>query len=674
MKKTQSVRRLAGLAAATMVGGSLAAIGTVATTTAAEAAVDTLACDESYIEKTLANGASWRMCARIHPLKGLILEKVEYKPPTDREYSGYKRVLDSVGIAQLNVPYDHGGVQYNDITSYGFGKQYLMEQNEITCGGEIHDVPQSFTYQNRLVERTMPGICTDEVPTGLITHAQETQLGGGVLYADQGSALEVSSIAKISWYEYQTSMKFDDHGQIEIGLGATGDIAPGAAGSQFFGYDSKVGWDLGGDRGPNGEATYGGSHWHNAIYKVDFGIDKGDRQQVEQWDFTSPGDGTRAPIVHNNKTVHERAFNALPNVDFDELSWFRVVNPDSKNPDGHPRSYEIVNPNYANRTVAEFSPLISFTNYRACHEYATSNLNVGCPGESILDYVADDNHDLVDPVAWVNLGFHHTDKDEDQSPMPIHWQKFQIVPRDFFAQKPTMTDARSCVNGPTGGSVNSTTRPCIATNVELPTVTSSSATPAVGTTLTATPGTWNEARTTWNYQYLWFRDGEPIVNAGPDGDVAATGDTYVVTEDDLGHDITVKVTASRAGYPSGTAESAPVVVPGGATVDPEPEPEPEPEAVVSTLTASATKVKAGKKPTVTAKVAAGDLVPTGTVTVTYGTKVIGTGTLADGTAKFKVKAFKKKGSYQVAVAYAGNAEVLGSSKTITIKVKKKKKK
>ncbi|WP_283095469.1 copper amine oxidase [Nocardioides alcanivorans] len=288
MKTSQGMRRLAGLAAATLVGGSLAVIGAAATATTASAAPDTLSCDDSYVEKTLENGASWRMCARIHPLKGLILEKVEYKPPTDREYAGYKRVLDSIGIAQLNVPYNHGGVQYNDITSYGFGKQYLIEQNEATCSGDMHDVPQSFTYQSRLVERTMKGICTDEVGTGLATHAQETQLGGGVLYADQGTALEVSAIAKISWYEYQTSMKFDDHGQIEIGLGATGDIAPGAPGSQFFGTNPKVGWDLGGDKTADGQDTYAGSHWHNAIYKVDFGIDAGERQEVEQWNFSSP--------------------------------------------------------------------------------------------------------------------------------------------------------------------------------------------------------------------------------------------------------------------------------------------------------------------------------------------------------------------------------------------------
>ncbi|CAM3447819.1 Ig-like domain repeat protein [Nocardioides dubius] len=665
MNKQKTTRRLATLAATSVLGGSLVAIGALATASPAAAADAPLNCADSTVEKKLANGASWRMCARIHPIKGLILEKVEYKPPTDREYSGYKRVLDQIGMAQLNVPYNTGHVQYNDITSYGFGKQYLIEQTENTCQGETHDVPQSFTYRNELVERTIKGICTDEVSTGLATHAQENQLGGGVLYADQGSALEVSSIAKISWYEYQQNIKFDDHGQIEVGLGATGDIAPGAPGSNFFTTDPKTGWPLGGAKTTEGGDTYASSHWHNAIWKVDFGIDQGERQLVEQWDFSSPGEGTRAPIVHGEPTMHTKAFSAVPGTDTDELSWFRVLNPNSKNPDGHARSYEIVNPNYNNKLIPVFQPTVTFTNARACEEYASANLNAGCPNESILDYVAkDQNHDLTDPVAWVNVGFHHTDKDEDQSPMPIHWQKFQLVPRDFFAQKPTITDARACVNGATGGAVNTVTRPCIATNTELPVVTADAETPVVGTTLSATPGLWNESRTTWNYQYLWFRDGEPILVADGEGnETGAMGTSYTLTAADLGKKITVKVTASQTGYPSGTAESAAITVPGGPVTQPEPGP------VASKIKVSAGTLKAGKKGTITATVTAPGTTPTGKVTARKGSTTLGSATLSGGKAKITLKALKKKGSHKVTVTYGGSSKVKASSVTITLKVK-----
>ncbi|GAA5013877.1 hypothetical protein [Actinopolymorpha pittospori] len=567
MRSTRMTRLVATAAALLVSGAGLAAASPVAV-----ADQPNLGCEESQIEKVLENGAAWRMCARVHPIKGLVLERIEFKPKTgDYEYAGYKRVLDQLNMAQLNVPYDTGHVQYNDITSYGFGKQYLMAQVPEVCKGEALPVSQSFTYQNNLIERTIPGICVDEEPVGLTTHAQETQIGGGVLYAEQGTALTVSSISKISWYEYQERLVFDDHGQIEVGLGATGDIAPGTPGSNFFGVDPKVGWPLSGPTtvtNPDGSTSqiqhYAASHWHNAIWRVDFGIDKGELQQVEQWDFTSPGVGAGAPIVEGTGTTKSRAFNAVPGDGNDQLTWWRVLNPNSKNKDGHPRSYEIVNRNATNQLIPVTQPTVTFTNSRACEEYASANLNAGCPGRNILDYVAEDTHELTDPVAWVNVGFHHTDKDEDQSPMPIHWQKFQLVPRDFFAQSPFITEARSCVNGPTGGAVNTTTRPCIATNTALPTITPASTPVRVGTRLTASPGTWNTARTTWNYSYVWFRNGEPIVNTAADGTPApAVGETYTPVKADARKQITVKVTASQTGYPSGTAESAPIAVKAG---------------------------------------------------------------------------------------------------------------
>ena len=78
-------RRLSAAVATVLAAGGLAALSTTVAAPAAQAADAPLACGESEIVKDLANGASWRMCARIHPIKGLILEQIEYKPPTTRE-------------------------------------------------------------------------------------------------------------------------------------------------------------------------------------------------------------------------------------------------------------------------------------------------------------------------------------------------------------------------------------------------------------------------------------------------------------------------------------------------------------------------------------------------------------------------------------------------------------
>lgn len=68
----------------------------------------------------------------------------------------------------------------------------------------------------------------------------------------------------------------------------------------------------------------------------------------------------------------------------------------------------------------------------------------------------------------------------------------------------------------------------------------------VGGTLTGTPGTWDKRGITFTYQ--WLRDGEPIADA--------TRKTLRLTPADIGHRMSVRVTASRPGAFPGEAVSA----------------------------------------------------------------------------------------------------------------------
>lgn len=81
------------------------------------------------------------------------------------------------------------------------------------------------------------------------------------------------------------------------------------------------------------------------------------------------------------------------------------------------------------------------------------------------------------------------------------------------------------------------------TSVASPTIT---ATPRVGVTVKATPGTWTPAGT---YAYQWLANGAAISGA--------TGATYTPDAAALGKALTVRVTASATGYRSASASSAP---------------------------------------------------------------------------------------------------------------------
>jgi hypothetical protein len=98
------------------------------------------------------------------------------------------------------------------------------------------------------------------------------------------------------------------------------------------------------------------------------------------------------------------------------------------------------------------------------------------------------------------------------------------------------------------------------TNTARPTV---SGAPVVGSTLTASVGSWTPTPT--EYYFSWLRDGDFI-----DG---AYGSTYVPTAADVGKAITVLVTAAADGWWNGYAESAPTA-PVTAAVAPVPTPTP----------------------------------------------------------------------------------------------------
>lgn len=83
----------------------------------------------------------------------------------------------------------------------------------------------------------------------------------------------------------------------------------------------------------------------------------------------------------------------------------------------------------------------------------------------------------------------------------------------------------------------------VFTTVPTPTITG---TAAVGSTLTANPGTWAPSGATFTYQ--WYRSGVAISGA--------TASTYTLTTSDQAKTITVRVTGSLTGYVSRTTTSA----------------------------------------------------------------------------------------------------------------------
>lgn len=186
-----------------------------------------------------------------------------------------------------------------------------------------------------------------------------------------------------------------------------------------------------------------------------------------------------------------------------------------------------------------------------------------------------------------------------------------------------------------------------------------------GGTLTATDGTWSASGLSFTHQ--WLADGSPIAGA--------TGTSYDVKPGDVGKELSVRVTATKAGYADGSAISETVTV-----TDVTPPPPPVTQAE-STTTATLVRdvVKAGKRAKVRVQVAlATGMRAMGRVVVRIDGKAMvekALGSGADGRATVTLPKLAS-GEHTVRVRYLGNTRAKASSSeklTLVVQPKRSKK-
>jgi primary-amine oxidase len=401
--------------------------------------VDLECAENEPIAQELLSGSTWTMCWRVDASRGLVLEDVHFSPAGHRPV----QVLAELSIGQLEVPYDTGLRNTEDITTQGFGGSHMMTVTETECLGE-----RLGTYLPKIGDGSMGGggeqravLCQEVVDGGIAYRSGD---GGGTEVARRAD-LRLATISKVGWYEYVSQYTFGDDGSIRSDLGATGDLSP-----EDYGDDPAHGWAVG-----PGDTDYATSHSHNAVWRVHWALGGRGGQAVEQYDAEPTGEqGPRSPLVAGGLTpiTHEGTAQAA------DRRWWRVVNPDVLNEDGHKISYQVdlgattpfeLTQDHHHDAGADAEAddgyAVAFTEADDCQLFATANKEGTC-GSGVLDF-AQDEAELSDVVTWVAVGFHHVARDEDQSPMEMHWQGFTLTPRDLTAQRVDPPSAREDVNG-----------------------------------------------------------------------------------------------------------------------------------------------------------------------------------------------------------------------------------
>lgn len=357
-------------------------------------------CSGQYlIDKKFANGARWQLCWDFHSPSGLRILNARYTP----KGGGAIKVLRDIALGQVHVPYDFG----DEFMDMPLSWEEMVPITKKDCpGGELR------THNRRTV------VCATTLNRGYGFKSYQSDPVKDRLR--QAQELSVFGVFEISWYNYVVEYRFTDDGEISPRLGATGSLAPEDA----DGYTKpQHGWPVG-----PGNTKHAANHSHNAFWRVDFDLQGQAGDRVEQFDFAGTGTVKR--------TIERKALTRETSATLSPMRFWRVVDPGVTNADRHPISWQIGDVHstqYRGSAVQKFTHADVFvTQYDKCELLAADN--AGRCGKSVDKFV--NGQAATDPVVWVSVDFHHVPRDEDQDPMPTHWQGFTISPRDVTAVNP----------------------------------------------------------------------------------------------------------------------------------------------------------------------------------------------------------------------------------------------
>jgi primary-amine oxidase len=351
---------------------------------------------------TFTNNAQWDMCWEQRNQEGIVFRTVYYRPPGGAQ----RLVLFQASLAEIFVPYDDGNPRFYDLSTYGLGGDHLVNLTSAECPGG--------TLINSGGKNML---CRQGLGRGYAHKYGSSQR--------QGRQVRLFSVSGIGNYYYISSWLFNDDGSIQPSVQATG---------QLYGDTSNAtyGWPVG-----PGNTDYRTSHVHNYYWRLDFDLNGAANDQVEQFDFGGAGTTTRS------RTTTAFTLETKQKINLEAMRFWRVRDTATLNADSHSISYEIEPlSSHAHRgPAAEPWTQNDFylTQYRFCEQLAANN-NGGSPcvaNGNVSSFV--NGESVSDVVIWFGATFHHVPRDEDQLYMPAHWSGFDIVPRDWTSQNPSIS-------------------------------------------------------------------------------------------------------------------------------------------------------------------------------------------------------------------------------------------
>ena len=377
----------------------------------------------------------WTLGIGYSPRDGIILHDVRYDG---------RPIVRRMALGELVVPYgspERGHYRKNifDIGEYGFGKFNHSLKLGCDCLGAIHYLDSHFCGLDGGVVTIEKGICIHEEDTGVLWKHWDFRVDRTEVR--RGRRLVISCINTVGNYEYGQYWYFDQAGQIECEVKATGIVDtmacdPGEPGK----FAAEV--------SPGLSAPI---HQHIFCVRMDMNLDGGGNSVVEANSYAEPMGPTNrfGNGFYAEETTLKTELEAGRKANLDTHRTWKIVNPNKLNALGKPVGYRLHAPDCVTPMTNEAGPSGIRSNFIRNHLWVTPyNENERYPaGEYVCNSDGSDglaevvkqnrNVENTDIVVWHCFGLHHVVRPEDFPVQPCISCGFSLMPSGFFNLNPS---------------------------------------------------------------------------------------------------------------------------------------------------------------------------------------------------------------------------------------------
>jgi primary-amine oxidase len=390
----------------------------------------------------------WRFHARVDPRVGTVVSLVRWLDRGDLRSVLYQGYLSEMFVPYMDADYGWQSRTYFDSGEYGAGTLASPMKPGVDCPTAAAFLPAVFGSDKGEAFTTPNALCVFERSGGdpIWRHYE------GVNQTYEGRAnveLVVRMAAAIGNYDYLFDWVFNDAGEIEVRIGATGiDALKGVASRHMADATAPADTRYGTLVAPHLVAV---NHDHYFNFRLDVDVDgpgNSFNHDVYRQVALAPDSPRRSiyvvePVIAATEKAAQLDAHRGP-------SKLRVVNEGRTNAVGNHRSYEVAAANHARllldpqdwpaRRARFLEHDIWVTPYAPGERYAGGEYAFGSRGDDGLAVWAARDRAIrnQDIVVWVNLGMHHLTRAEDLPVMPTIWHSFRLRSHNFFDRNPAI--------------------------------------------------------------------------------------------------------------------------------------------------------------------------------------------------------------------------------------------